>query len=130
MTIAIFSAIQAFINPDEEVLLIQPFYDCYPAAVWLAGGTPIMTSLTPSSFKSAADWTLDFDELASKITSKTKMLILNNPNNPLGKVYTLEELNKLAQFAEQHDLIVIADEVYETLVFKDAPSPFVKFGIV
>lgn len=67
-------------------------------------------------------------EMDSAVTAKTKMLILNNPNNPLGKVYTMAELEQIAAFAERHNLIVLADEVYESLVYTDSPSPMIKFA--
>lgn len=68
------------------------------------------------------------DELEKSVTKKTKMIIINNPNNPIGKVFTRSELEKLADFSSRHNLLVIADEVYETLVFEDSCSPMVKFA--
>ena len=116
---AIFCAMQAFIDPGDEVIIIQPFYDSYPATVSLCGGTPVYVSLRKDS-----NWSLDFAELESKITAKTKMIVLNNPNNPLGKVWSREELTKLAQIVDEHNLLVLADEVYETLVYGEEMIKF------
>jgi aspartate/methionine/tyrosine aminotransferase len=84
---------------------------------------PIFVSLNPEK-----GWTLDFDELRSKITSKTKAIIVNNPNNPLGKVWTMDELMKIRDVAVENDLLVLADEVYETLVFNDSQEKMIKMG--
>jgi kynurenine--oxoglutarate transaminase/cysteine-S-conjugate beta-lyase/glutamine--phenylpyruvate transaminase len=83
---AIYSTIQALINPGDEVILMQPYYDSYPASVLLAGGTSIIVSLKSKGPRSS-DWTLDMNTLESKITPKSKLIILNNPNNPLGIYY-------------------------------------------
>ncbi|RKP01780.1 hypothetical protein CXG81DRAFT_25551 [Caulochytrium protostelioides] len=128
---AIFSVIFAFIDPGDEVLLIQPYYDAYPAAVRLSGGVPRFARLQApvgQDASTAADWTLSMDQLERLVTPKTKMLVLNNPNNPVGKVYTRAELELIAAFVTKHDLLVLADEVYETLVYADAPSPMIKFA--
>ncbi|TPX69743.1 hypothetical protein SpCBS45565_g02148 [Spizellomyces sp. 'palustris'] len=129
---AIYSTIQAFINPGDEVILMQPFYDSYPASVTLAGGIPVMVSLRPPSDRSSKtsdDWKLDFDEIRRAIKpGKTKMIIVNNPHNPVGKVFTREELEAIAQIATEYDLLVLADEVYETLVYTDSVAPLIKFA--
>lgn len=92
---AIYSAIQAFIDPGDEVLIMQPFYDCYPAAVTLAGGVSKIVSMTVSNktlSPTSQDWKMDLDLLETAITPKTKMLMINNPNNPIGKVWTRKEV--------------------------------------
>lgn len=109
---AIFCAMQAFVNPGDEVIIMQPFFDSYPATVTMSGGIPVYVSL-----QSKNNYTLNFEELEAKITPKTRMVVLNNPNNPLGKVWSRQELLKLANIVEKHDLLVLADEVYETLVY-------------
>jgi kynurenine--oxoglutarate transaminase/cysteine-S-conjugate beta-lyase/glutamine--phenylpyruvate transaminase len=127
---AIYSAIQALVNPGDEVILMQPYYDSYPASIWLAGGVPKIISLqAKSDAKTSHDWTIDFQELRDAISKKTRIIMLNNPNNPLGKVWTKNELQQIADIAVEHDLLVIADEVYETLVYSDSVSPMIKFGI-
>lgn len=134
-TEAIYASIQAFVNPGDEVILMQPFYDSYPASVLMSGGTPKFVSLLPpktsntSSETKASDWKLDMTELKASITPKTKMLIVNNPHNPLGKVFSKSELQEIADIAIKNDLIVIADEVYETLVYNnDGATTFQKLA--
>ncbi|KAH6563285.1 hypothetical protein BASA50_002371 [Batrachochytrium salamandrivorans] len=129
-TEAIYSTIQAFVDVGDEVILMQPFYDSYPASITLAGGKPVVVSLsTPAGKRGrASDWVLDMNELRKAITPKTKMIMLNNPHNPLGKIFTREELMAIAAIAREFDLLVIADEVYETLAFSDSVSPFIKFA--
>jgi aspartate/methionine/tyrosine aminotransferase len=93
------------------------------------GGTPVYTSLRPEHPKKTShDWKLDFTKLRQSITKKTKLIILNNPHNPVGKVFSREELQKIADIATEFDLIVVADEVYENLVYSDSISPMIKFG--
>ncbi|KAI8806859.1 pyridoxal phosphate-dependent transferase [Cladochytrium replicatum] len=118
-TQAIYSTIQAFVDRDDEVIMIQPFYDSYPASVSLAGGKPVVVSLRPPKGHGAA---------GAAVTPKTKLIIVNNPHNPVGKVFTREELLGIAAIAEEFDLLVMADEVYETLVYSDSVSPFIKFA--
>lgn len=84
----------------------------------MAGGIPVPLSLDlKSNAKTSADYILDLDKLRSKITDKTKMIVLNNPNNPTGKLYTREELEGIAAIATKFDLLVIADEVYEWHIY-------------
>lgn len=85
-TEAIYSSIQAFIDKGDEVILMQPYYDSYPASIILAGGVPVVVSLTPcSSASSSKDWKFSIDELEKAVTSRTKMIIITNPHNPIGK---------------------------------------------
>ena len=126
-TEAIFASIQAFVNPGDEVILIEPFYDSYPAAVEMAGGEPIYVPLRfPANPRSAAEWTLDIDELRAAITPRTRMLILNTPMNPIGKVFRREELAAIAAVAIEFDLLVLSDEVYEWMVY--APAQHVRIA--
>jgi aspartate/methionine/tyrosine aminotransferase len=120
-TEGIFAAAQALIDPGDEVILIEPFYDSYPAAVTMAGGTPVYAPLrAPADSRHASDWTLDLDELTAKITERTKLLILNTPSNPLGKVYSRAELEAIAAVVRCFNLTVLSDEVYEWMVYPPA----------
>ncbi|MFO7632569.1 MAG: aminotransferase class I/II-fold pyridoxal phosphate-dependent enzyme [Caldilinea sp.] len=120
-TEGIFAAVQALVNPGDEVILIEPFYDSYPAAVTMAGGVPVYVPLrAPAGSRHAADWTLEMGELAAAITSRTKLLILNTPSNPLGKVFSRGELAALAELVCAHNLTVLSDEVYEWMVYSPA----------
>jgi len=113
-TEALFSTIMAFIEPGDEVIIFEPFYDSYHADITLAGGHPIAVTLKKP------DFSFDFEELASAITDKTKMIIVNTPHNPTGKIFTKEELEYIASLAIKHDLLVLTDEVYEFLTFDNA----------
>lgn len=120
-TEGIFATMQALVEPGDEVILIEPFYDSYPAAVIMAGGTPVYVPLRPKAdSNSAADWVLDLDELRAAISPRTRLLVINTPQNPVGKVYTRQELTELATLVQEHDLLVLSDEVYEWMTYPDA----------
>ncbi len=110
-TEAIYLVINALINPGDEVVVLEPFYDSYVASIKMAGGTAVPVTMH------APDFSVDSQELEKAITPRTKLLILNNPHNPTGKVWTLEELVAVANLAMKHDLYLMSDEVYEFLVF-------------
>ncbi|KAJ3000295.1 Kynurenine--oxoglutarate transaminase 3 [Globomyces sp. JEL0801] len=114
-------------SEGDEVILMQPYYDSYPASITLAGGVPVSLS-AKSNATTSNDWLLDMNSLRNAITSKTKIIMINNPNNPVGKVWTRPELQQIANIAKEFDLLVIADEVYETLVYSDSASPMIKFA--
>ena len=117
-TEGIFATVQALVDPGDEVILIEPFYDSYPATVIMAGGTPVYVPLrAPANADSAAQWTLDWDELAAAFSPRTKMLILNTPSNPVGKVFSRAELEQIAALAQRHNVTVLSDEVYEWMVY-------------
>ncbi len=111
---ALFTAIIAFIKPGDEVLLFEPMYDAYAPAIALCGGVCSYITLLPPEF--AIDW----DNVKKKISSKTKMIITNTPNNPTGCVLSNEDCMALAEIVYEHKLILLSDEVYEHLVFDGA----------
>ncbi len=120
-TEGIFATIQALVNPGDEVILIEPFYDSYPASVIMAGGRPVYVPLrAPGQATSSAEWVLDMDELAAAFSPVTRLLILNTPMNPVGKVFTRSELSQIAALAQEHDILVLSDEVYEWMVYPGA----------
>lgn len=119
---SIYCAINAFIDKGDEVIIIEPYFDCYEPMVRLAEGQCRFVPLrlnkkdSTSALTTSADWKIDLNELEANITAKTKMLILNTPHNPIGKVFSRSELEDLANICKKHDLLVLSDEVYEHLV--------------
>ncbi len=110
-TEAIYLVISALINPGDEVIVLEPFYDSYVASIKMAGGIPVAVTMH------APDFDIDQKELEAAITPKTKLLILNNPHNPTGKVWSKDELLAVSNVAIKNDLYLLSDEVYEFLVF-------------
>jgi aspartate/methionine/tyrosine aminotransferase len=110
-TEALTDSLLASLNPGDEAILIEPYYDSYLPIIELAGATPRFVRLH------APDWSLYEEELRRACSSKTKLLVLNSPMNPTGKVFNAEELALIAGLAEEFDFYVICDEVYEHLVF-------------
>ncbi|HZP21041.1 MAG TPA: aminotransferase [Bauldia sp.] len=113
-TEALSDCMAGLIVPGDEVVLIEPLYDCYLPLVKRAGATPRLVRVTPP------DWRLDETALAAAFGPKTKAILLNNPMNPAGKVFTRDELELIAELCIRHDALAICDEVYEHIVFGDA----------
>jgi N-succinyldiaminopimelate aminotransferase len=113
-TEALAAAIMAFVDPGDEVIALEPFYDSYAASIELAGGTRVGVGLFGPEFR------LDLAELAVAFSQRTKALLINSPHNPTGVVLSRAELAEIARLAVAHDVVVICDEVYEHLVFDEA----------
>ncbi|KAG8747495.1 hypothetical protein FRC10_000631 [Ceratobasidium sp. 414] len=116
----------AFLNPGDEVIMFEPFFDQYLPSITFNAGVPVYVPLHPPSKDNAnptsGDWTINFDELRRSITPKAKMIIINTPHNPVGKVFTRTELEKIAALAEEFNLIVMCDEVvrmYAVVIYLD-----------
>ena len=110
-----FAAIMAFVDPGDEVILLEPYYPQHIGKIELAGGTVVMAPLD-----AADNFRINPALIEPKITARTKMIVLINPCNPTGRVYTRPELQGLADLAIRHDLLVLADEVYEDILFDGA----------
>ncbi len=110
-TEALYCSIQGLINPGDEVIMFEPYYDSYSADVLIAGGIPKYVTLRKPDFH------FDRESFLQKISNKTKMIVLNTPQNPTGKVFSYEELEFIAEAAIENDLMVLSDEVYEFLTF-------------
>ncbi len=119
-TEALFAVMQAFVDPGDEVVLLEPFYDAYPADVTMAGGAPRYVPLHPQEDGS---WQLDLDELRRAFSDKTKLIVLNTPHNPTGKVFLEAELDAIIALAHEHDALIVSDEVYERISFAPHVSP-------
>lgn len=110
-TEAIFSSLMGLVNPGDEVILFEPFYDSYLPSIEFAGGTPRVVTLR------APDWHFDEAELRAAFGPRTKAIVINTPHNPTGKVFSREELSLIAELCQEHDVIAVTDEVYEHIVF-------------
>lgn len=110
-TEAIAAALLGLVDPGDEVVVLEPYYDSYTAMIGFAGGVRRPVTLR------APDFRLDIDELRAAVTPRTRLILLNSPHNPTGSVLTPTELEALAAVAVEHDLVVVTDEVYEHLTF-------------
>lgn len=115
-TEAIAAALLALLEPGDEVIAFEPYYDSYAASIAMAGGTRVPVTLRPHEGR----FRLDLDELRAAVTDRTRLLLVNTPHNPTGAVLTRKELSAIAALAVERDLLVVTDEVYEHLVFDDA----------
>ncbi|MDN5201849.1 methionine aminotransferase [Fulvivirgaceae bacterium BMA10] len=110
-TEALFSTISAIIEKDDEVIVFEPAYDSYVPAITLNGGIPVYVSLK------VPDFSIDWDEVKAKISDKTKLIIINTPNNPTGAILSKEDMQILSDIVDGTDILIISDEVYEHIVF-------------
>ena len=116
-TEAIASAMLAFCDPGDEVIVLEPFYDSYAATIRFAGATRVPVTLRPPAFA------LDPGELRAAVSPRTRALLVNSPHNPTGRVLSAGELTSIAEVCCEHDLVCISDEVYEHLVFDGVHVP-------
>jgi len=113
-TEAMMAAILAIVDPGDEVVVFEPFYENYGPDAILAGAVPRFVRLRPP------DWTFDPEELAAAFTDKTRGIILNTPNNPTGKVFTSDELETIATLCRKWDVVAFSDEIYEHIIYDGA----------
>lgn len=154
---ALYSATAGLIEPGDEVIIIEPYYDCYEPIVRIFGGTPRFVALknvrrllnilqfwcvfffhlifglqtAPKDTDkpiTSASWKLDPSELEQAFNEKTKMIILNTPHNPTGKVFNYSELETIAALCKKYNVVCLSDEVYEWLVYK--PAKHIRIGKV
>ncbi|KAH8907030.1 aminotransferase class I and II [Coniochaeta sp. PMI_546] len=116
------SAFMAFIEPGDEVIVFEPFFDQYISNIEMPGGKIVYVPMHPpksgaTETSSAGEWTIDYHELERAITPRTKMLVLNTPHNPVGKVYRKDELEKIAALCVKNQIIILSDEVYDRLYY-------------
>src|SRR6056297_663816 len=110
-TEAMISSLKAIINPGDEVIIFEPFYENYGPDCKLSGATPKYVTLQPP------EWKFDPEEMKRKFNAKTKAIIINTPNNPTGKVFSREELELIADLCQDYDAIAITDEIYEHILY-------------
>jgi N-succinyldiaminopimelate aminotransferase len=116
-TEGIAAALIALMEPGDEAIAFEPYYDSYAACIAMAGGTRVPVTLRPPGFRP------DLDALRAAITPRTRLILLNSPHNPTGAVFSPAELAQIADVASEHDLLVISDEVYEHMVFEGEHVP-------
>ena len=110
----LFTAMAAFIRPKDEVIVIEPAYDSYVPSIETFGGKVVPYTLAPPQYK------IDWDAFEQLVTPKTKMIVINTPHNPTGKILTMQDIARLAKITEGSNIIVLSDEVYEHLIFDGA----------
>lgn len=110
-TQGIFTVFSAFLRPTDEVIIFKPAYDCYEPAIELNGATPICIEME------APHYSINWEEVKNAITPRTKMMVINNPHNPSGKVFTAEDMRSLEAIVKDTNILILSDEVYEHMTF-------------
>ncbi len=110
-TQAIFTAVSSVVNQGDEVIIIDPAFDCYEPVVRFNGGIPVRSALKPQNFE------IDWEDIRAKVSEKTRMIFINTPQNPTGKVLDINDINKLKSIVLDSNIIILSDEVYEHIVF-------------
>ena len=123
-TEAMIATLLALVNPGDEVVVFEPFYENYGPDSVLSGATPRYVSLEPPN------WTMDISELEAAFNDKTKAVIINTPNNPTGKVFSLPELEEIARLCRQYDVIAITDEIYDQIIYGEPDAPLVHHSLM
>ncbi|KAL8949902.1 MAG: hypothetical protein Q9222_004027 [Ikaeria aurantiellina] len=123
------SAFMGFIEPGDEVVIFEPFFDQYISNIEMAGGVIRYVPLQPpkngaTEVSSAGDWTINLTELEKAITPKTKMIVLNTPHNPVGKIFSKSELQAIGDLCIKHNILILSDEVYDRLPY----TPFTRIA--
>lgn len=118
----ILRAFMAFIEEGDEVIVFEPFFDQYLSNIEMPGGKVVYVPLHPpmpgdTQTSSSSEWTLDIEQLAAAITPRIKMVVINTPHNPLGKIFSKEELTATGNLCVAHNIITLSDEVYDTLYY-------------
>lgn len=135
-TNVLYCALQGLLNPGDEVILLEPFFDIYSSQVKMAGGVPVYVPLRPQVTDEPAPsasqvFALDLNELASAVTDRTKAILLNSPHNPTGKMFSRQELEGIAKIVQRHPSVtVISDEVYEHLVYDPDTEPHISMASI
>lgn len=111
VTEALHAAVFSFVNPGDEVIVFEPFYDSYVPCIQMAGGVPVAVTLRAPTFR------FDPEELRAAFSPRTKALIMNTPHNPTGTVFSRAELTLIAELCQEFDVLAITDEVYEHIIF-------------
>jgi aminotransferase len=113
-TEAMIATMLAVLDPGDEVILFEPFYENYGPDCWISGAVPKFCRLA------APDWAIDFDELERAFGEKTRAIVINTPHNPTGKVFSRSELERIARLCIEHDVLAITDEIYEYILYDGA----------